>query len=344
MGASGLVTTGEAASLLGYTVQHTRLLIRRGELPAQKLGRDWIIARESVEEYQQNFISQLSGGTSGPPIHDVVNVATVPQRSPFRYPGGKTWLVPTIRRWLSSQGRCAREIVEPFAGGGIVSLTAIFEGLVERATLCELDENVAAVWETILDGGADWLADRILSFVMTRESVARALEAADRSVREKAFAVLLRNRISRGGILAPGAGVVKRGENGRGLASRWYPETLARRILEIAARRDRIRFIRGDGMALVERGAGNHRAVFFLDPPYTVAGRRLYAHSEVDHPRLFDLAARLAGDFLMTYDDATQIRWFAYRHRFELREIVMKNTHHAKKFELLVGRDLRWLG
>ena len=30
----------------------------------------------------------------------VVNVASVPQRSPLRYPGGKTWLVPHIRTWL----------------------------------------------------------------------------------------------------------------------------------------------------------------------------------------------------------------------------------------------------
>jgi DNA adenine methylase len=30
----------------------------------------------------------------------IVNVASVPQRSPFRYPGGKTWLVPRVRRWL----------------------------------------------------------------------------------------------------------------------------------------------------------------------------------------------------------------------------------------------------
>ncbi|MBN2594284.1 MAG: hypothetical protein JXA81_12320, partial [Sedimentisphaerales bacterium] len=32
----------------------------------------------------------------------VVNVASVPLRSPFRYPGGKTWLVPYVRQWLSS--------------------------------------------------------------------------------------------------------------------------------------------------------------------------------------------------------------------------------------------------
>ena len=28
----------------------------------------------------------------------VVNVASVPQRSPLRYPGGKTWLVPARRK------------------------------------------------------------------------------------------------------------------------------------------------------------------------------------------------------------------------------------------------------
>ncbi|MCC8991732.1 MAG: hypothetical protein LM514_03955, partial [Streptococcus sp.] len=31
-----------------------------------------------------------------------VNVASVPQRSPFRYPGGKTWFVPTFRKWIQS--------------------------------------------------------------------------------------------------------------------------------------------------------------------------------------------------------------------------------------------------
>src|SRR5215475_1839398 len=51
-----------------------------------------------------------------------VNVASVPQRSPFRYPGGKTWLVPYIRSWLASRGGRASLLIEPFAGGGIVGL------------------------------------------------------------------------------------------------------------------------------------------------------------------------------------------------------------------------------
>jgi hypothetical protein len=47
-----------------------------------------------------------------------VNVASVPQRSPFRYPGGKTWLVPYIRDWLGAKKKTPSRLVEPFAGGG----------------------------------------------------------------------------------------------------------------------------------------------------------------------------------------------------------------------------------
>ncbi|HHE40829.1 MAG TPA: hypothetical protein ENL10_04935 [Candidatus Cloacimonetes bacterium] len=52
----------------------------------------------------------------------IVNVAAVPMRSPFRYAGGKTWLVPRIRSWLSERGGLEKTLIEPFAGGGIVSL------------------------------------------------------------------------------------------------------------------------------------------------------------------------------------------------------------------------------
>ena len=48
-----------------------------------------------------------------------VNVASVPQRSPLRYPGGKTWLIPHIRAWLGAIAPQPRLLIEPFAGGGI---------------------------------------------------------------------------------------------------------------------------------------------------------------------------------------------------------------------------------
>jgi len=51
-----------------------------------------------------------------------VNVASIPQRSPFRYPGGKTWFVPYLRSWLRAKSKTPKRFIEPFAGGGIVSL------------------------------------------------------------------------------------------------------------------------------------------------------------------------------------------------------------------------------
>jgi DNA adenine methylase len=279
----------------------------------------------------------------------IVNVASVPQRSPFRYPGGKTWLVPRIRQWLSSLPYQPAELIEPFAGGGIIGLTVAAEGLADHVTLVELDENVAAVWQTIIhdEGGGEWLAKQIVGFDLTPESAKNVLTHLPHSTRERAFQTIIKNRVNRGGILAPGAGMIKVGENGKGLLSRWYPETLQRRILEIVKIRDRITFIHGDGLEVLRIHAQRDDAVFFIDPPYTTSGKqagsRLYLHPNLDHKFLFDSANLLAGDFLMTYDDAEDARQFARARNFALQPVAMKNTHHAKVTELLISRNLNWI-
>src|SRR5438067_2478955 len=112
------------------------------------------------------------------PILEAANVSTVPNLSPFRYPGGKTWLVPVIRQWLAARGGEAKRLIEPFAGGGIVSLTAATERLVDHATLVEIDSDVAVVWKTMLNGKADKLANHITSFRFTKREVKRALADA----------------------------------------------------------------------------------------------------------------------------------------------------------------------
>lgn len=274
----------------------------------------------------------------------VVNVASVPQLSPFRYPGGKTWLVPRIQQWLCNP---VAEFIEPFAGGGIVSLTVAAEGLAAHVTMVELDPQVAAVWQTIIndDNGAT-LAKRIVDFDLTPESLRAALAEKPRSTCGRAFQTILKNRTFRGGILAPGAAPLKHGENGKGIRSRWYPETLKRRILDIHAIRHCLAFIEADGLEVIKQNARRPDAAFFIDPPYTAAGkragRRLYQHSELDHEALFALMREVAGDFLMTYDDADDVRALAKTNGFDTELVAMKNTHHAEMSELLIGRDLDW--
>src|SRR5438132_1435188 len=127
-----------------------------------------------------------------------VNVASVPQRSPFRYPGGKTWLIPYVREWLHSRSRTPSRLIEAFAGGAIVSLTAAFERLAKHILFAELDEGVASVWKVVLNGQAEWLAKRILNFEVTHENVRNLLDYPANDLREKAFETILRNTMQRG--------------------------------------------------------------------------------------------------------------------------------------------------
>lgn len=283
---------------------------------------------------------------SPPDLNKIINVALVPQLSPFRYPGGKTWLVPRIRQWLRSLSVRPAEFIEPFAGGAIVGLTVAFEDLADHVTLVELDDQVAAVWKTILYGDAERLAHRIMAFNLTPESVDAILSEPPLTIEDKAFQTILRNRVNRGGILAPGAGRIKYGENGKGLRSRWYPKTLKKRILEIAKKRGKIDFIEGDGVEFLRRNAHRPDAVFFIDPPYTAAGKkagiRLYKHFNLNHEELFRISSTLTGDFLMTYENAEGVRELAQRHGFDMLPVAMKSAHHAEMTELLIGRNLDW--
>ena len=92
-----------------------------------------------------------------------VNVASVPQRSPLRYPGGKTWLIPHIRAWLAPIQPRPRVLLESFCGGGTVALTAVCEGLLEQSIMAEFDRDVAAFWHAALRHNAE-LCDLVSEF------------------------------------------------------------------------------------------------------------------------------------------------------------------------------------
>lgn len=276
-----------------------------------------------------------------------VNVASVPQRSPFRYPGGKTWFVPTFRDWFAQLYPKPEILIEPFAGGAIISLTALFDNLVSSVVMVEIDDDIAAVWQTVVNGHSEWLARRILDFNLTRESVTREISKTNVDTKEKAFQAILKNRTFHGGILAEGAGFLKHGENGKGIRSRWYPATLAKRFNDLKLIADRITFRQADGMEVIREYSKRPNVAFFIDPPYTAggkrAGKRLYKHFVLDHERLFTLCESLRGDFLMTYDNAEEVKSLARKHGLQMRLIPMKNTHHAQMEELVIGKDLAWM-
>jgi DNA adenine methylase len=64
----------------------------------------------------------------------------------------------------------------------------------------------------------------------------------------------------------------------------------------------------------------------------------LYLHSLIDHNSLFDLLEKAAGDVMLTYDDAMEVRHLAHSHGFFITPIAMKSTHHARMFEFAITK------
>ena len=69
--------------------------------------------------------------------------------------------------------------------------------------LCERDPDISNLWQCMLDD-AEELARRVEGFVATPENVSTVFEDAGVSCVDAAFRTLLRNRVSRGGIMAKG--------------------------------------------------------------------------------------------------------------------------------------------
>lgn len=266
----------------------------------------------------------------------LVNVASIPQRSPFRFPGGKTWLVPTVRKWLSNYDTKKITLIEPFTGGGIISLTVAFEDLAKKIIMVELDEQVAAVWKTIFSDYNENLAKKIIEFDLSIENARDILEKETKNICDMAFATILRNRIYHGGIITKGSGLMRNGENGNGIKSRWYPVTLYNRIRDIEGIKNKITFYEGNAFKFINKYLKNKNFYFFIDPPYTIAGKRLYTYFDIDHEKLFYLVSKIRGHYMMTYDDADEIRQLAVKYNLPFFQIPMKTTHNIRKNELII--------
>lgn len=223
----------------------------------------------------------------------------------------------------------------------MVGLSAMVSGRVDRLELWELDAGVAAVWACTFSPDAWKLAHKIEAYSMTLDRVQATLAEPPDGTLELAFQTIIRNRAQRGGIMAPGAGLIKMGD-GRGVASRWYPQTLATRIRLLSEYRHRVTARQGDGLAAYSRRAADPTVATFADPPYTAggkrAGSRLYQHNEIDHGLLFSTAGVAAGPLLMTYDDCPEVQALAVQHGLKAERIPMKTGHHVLAKELVLTR------
>ena len=241
------------------------------------------------------------------------------QLSPLRYPGGKSRVIDQIAIHLNKER--LEEFVEVFAGGASLGLSLLDAGWVKTLELNEYDPFVYNFWNTILTQPYS-LIDQIQGPLPTLSDYFQAKERAagfklpnSGCDAGAAYDFLLLNRTSFGGIILANPIGGKNGSDEKMLA-RWNPQTLIGRISRIAEMRDSIRLTNEDAVSFLNLRTFRHneKTTYFIDPPYTRVGKKLYPesfegrHGELAETVQFLLTMNPETDVILTYDDCPLVR------------------------------------
>ena len=125
-----------------------------------------------------------------------------------------------------------------------------------------------------------------------------------------------------------------------GLAERWCPDALLRRMARIRAERRRFSVVEGDGVQAIREWGGREDVFFFVDPPYSCGdaapGDRLYDCHDLDHDALLAAVAAARGRAVVTYDLTADTLALAARHGMVARALLMRDGRHRRRQELLL--------
>jgi DNA adenine methylase len=264
--------------------------------------------------------------------------------SPLRYPGGKTCLYPLFHAIARENKIQNATYVEPFAGGAGAALALLFNCVVERIVINDLDRAIYAFWKSAI-----FESDRFIeSLKRVPVSVEewkrqRAIYSNKRSrIYDLGFATFFLNRTNVSGILngGPIGGMSQRGQ--WKIDARFYTETLIERLQRLSRHKDQIVITNKDAFSTIEAHLTEKRSFIYLDPPYVDKGASLYLNhfGPADHIRLAKtLNKNSRAKWVLTYDSVSQIEAL-YPNRKCLRYSL---NYHARDFrrgkELLILSD-----
>lgn len=244
--------------------------------------------------------------------------------SPLRYPGGKRWILPFVAQLLEATGGRRKLVVEPFTGGGSVTIGLLEAGFADMAVVNDLDPLVGAFWQVVFSDDARELADRVLATEVTLERW-YALKKTPNEVGtaiDKAFRCLFLNRTSFSGILTDQAGPIGGASQGSeyDVGCRFNLQRVAARILELSRLSSRVAF-RGNGTwqhladhldmnVYRTHGLRSEDVFWYVDPPFYRKADRLYRYwfDAAAHVELANfLRQTVYGRWLLSYDDNPEV-------------------------------------
>lgn len=212
--------------------------------------------------------------------------------------------------------------IEPYAGGAGVALDLLMDEYCELVYINDLDRSIYAFWHSVLFE-TELLCEKISSANLTIEE----WETQRRIQKQKVSAELLDlgfstfylNRTNVSGIIDGGIIGGKRQEGRWGIDARFNRANLSDRIRKIASYRDRIIINNSDAIEFLEsiKGRIGHNSLTYLDPPYYVQGKNLYAnfYDEKDHKKIAEYMVGYSFPWIVSYDNENGIRELYKRYR-----------------------------
>lgn len=261
--------------------------------------------------------------------------------TPFRYPGGKAFLADLLEERIGVHTGIDT-YAEPFAGGAGAAIELLARGVVDRLHLNDFDRRVHAAWWAMLQRTDDFIA-RIEATTVDLQTwhACRTIvvdNKDDIDPFELGFATYFLNRTNHSGVIVGAGPIGGYNQTGKWLMDvRWYRETMIKRIRWLGDRRDQIRVTNLDGLSFLRGYVAEEarRTFFFIDPPYVMAGAKLYmnAMSDLKHR---DLAGFLTGKeapphWLVTYDDCQLIN--AAYSAAKIDKLEVRYSLHKKRVE-----------
>ena len=258
-------------------------------------------------------------------------------------------MAPFFRSVLLRNDLLGCDYFEPFAGGGLrAGLELLGEGLIQKVHINDLDPAVACFWQHAIHSTEDFVS-RINSVELSVNEWRRQKAIFDRGNTSRAFdfafATFYLNRTSRSGLLRNAGPIGGFDQSGNyKINARFTRDALIGRFRALGEYRESIVVSELDAVRFLSTklpfGKLRSSTFAYIDPPYFVAGSRLYRNSfqRRDHETLEKyLRNQKSLQWIVTYDNAAEIREIYANHTifdYELRYSLAKKQI-AK--EVLIG-------
>ncbi len=273
-------------------------------------------------------------------------------RSPLRYPGGKSNITPLIRFIIQKKTPDISDgftYIEPFAGGAGVAVNLLLEGVVSNVVINDYDKAIYSFWRA-LKYETNALINLIKITPVTVEEWYRQrniyLTRNRKYSLELGFAAFFLNRTNRSGILNAGPIGGYEQDGTYLIDARYNKDTLINRIQNIAIFKKNIfiynKEIRNFISQIMPEYENN--AFAYFDPPYYAKGKRLYKNflEHQDHAEIAKyINQNVPCDWILTYDNVPQIRNIYSQYQYVARKYSLNYSlaNKGKGTELIIFKS-----